>query len=51
MYIDPSAGSLALQLLAAGVLSFMVMVGRVREAVKSFFKSLIPRRGGSADKR
>jgi len=51
MYIDPNAGSLALQLVAAGALSVMVMVGRVREAVKSFFRSLIPRRGGAADKR
>jgi hypothetical protein len=50
MYIDPGAGSVALQLIAAGVLSFMVMVGRVREAVKSFFRSLVLRRGGAADK-
>lgn len=45
MYIDPSAGSLVLQLLAAGALSAVALVSRVREAVKSFFRSLIPRRG------
>jgi hypothetical protein len=50
MYIDPNAGSFALQLIAAGALSVMVMVGRAREAVKSFFKSLLPRRGGASDK-
>lgn len=51
MYIDPGAGSVALQLIAAGVLSFMVMVGRVREAVKSFFRSLALRRSTAAEKR
>lgn len=44
MYIDPTTGSLVLQFLAAGVLSALAMVSRVREAVKSFFKQLIPRR-------
>jgi hypothetical protein len=44
MYIDPTAGSLVLQFLAAGVLSVVAMVGRVREAVKSVFRSLDPRR-------
>jgi hypothetical protein len=44
MYIDPTTGSLVLQFLAAGVLSILAMVGRVREAVKSFFRMLIPRR-------
>jgi hypothetical protein len=42
MYIDPTAGSLVLQALAAGVLSVLAMVSRVREAVKSFFRSLLP---------
>ncbi len=51
MYIDPTAGSLVLQFLAAGVLSAMVMFGRLREAVKSLFKSLVPRRGRWASKR
>jgi hypothetical protein len=44
MYIDPTTGSLVLQFLAAGVLSLLAMFSRVREAIKSFFKSLIPRR-------
>jgi hypothetical protein len=44
MYIDPTTGSLVLQLLAAGVLSVVATVSRVREAFKSFFKSLVPRR-------
>jgi hypothetical protein len=50
MYIDPNAGSLVLQLLAAGALSAVAMVSRVREAVKSFLKSILPRRGPWADK-
>jgi hypothetical protein len=44
MYIDPTTGSLVLQFLAAGVLSVLAMVSRVRETVKHFFKLLIPRR-------
>ncbi len=44
MYIDPTTGSLVLQILAAGVLTFMAMATRVRETVKHFFKLLIPRR-------
>ena len=50
MYIDPSAGSLVLQLLAAGALSAVAMVSRLREAVKSFLKSLVPRRKSWPDK-
>ncbi len=42
MYIDPSAGSLLLQIVAAGVLSAAAMFSRVREGVKAFFKSLLP---------
>jgi hypothetical protein len=42
MYIDPTAGSLLLQFIAAGVLSAMAMISRVREGVKSLFKSLLP---------
>ncbi|MBA3259616.1 MAG: hypothetical protein H0T68_09145 [Gemmatimonadales bacterium] len=45
MYIDPTAGSLVLQILAAAALSGVVMAGRVRDGVKSFFRSIIPRRG------
>jgi hypothetical protein len=44
MYIDPSAGSLILQLFAAGVLSVFGLVGRAREAAKTMFRSLLPRR-------
>lgn len=50
MYIDPTAGSLVLQVIAAGALSAVVMMARVREALKSFFRSLIPRRRPWADK-
>ena len=44
MYIDPTTGSLVLQLLAGGVLSVLAMFSRVREGVKSFFKNVTPRR-------
>lgn len=44
MYIDPTTGSLVLQFIAAGVLSMAAMVSRVREAFKSFFRQLVPRR-------
>jgi hypothetical protein len=50
MYIDPTTGSLVLQILAAGFLSLLAMATRVREAVKHFFKLLIPRRGRWAGK-
>jgi len=43
MYIDPTAGSLVLQVIAAGVLSAVAMFARVREGMKSFFRSLLPR--------
>jgi hypothetical protein len=44
MYIDPTTGSLVLQFIAAGVLSILAMFARVREALKSFLKQLVPRR-------
>lgn len=44
MYIDPTAGSLVLQVIAAAALSAVAMVARVRTGLKSFFKSLLPRR-------
>jgi hypothetical protein len=50
MYIDPTTGSLVLQFLAAGILSVLAMASRVREAVKNFFKQLVPRRGRWAGK-
>jgi hypothetical protein len=43
MYIDPTSGSLVLQAIAAGVLSAVAMMSRVREATKSFFRTLISR--------
>jgi hypothetical protein len=45
MYIDPTAGSLVLQILAAAALSAVAMFARVRAGVRSFFKSILPRRG------
>ena len=44
MYIDPTAGSLVLQVLAAGALSAVAVFGRLREGLKHFFRSLVPRR-------
>jgi hypothetical protein len=44
MYIDPSAGSVILQLFAAGALSVVALVGRAREALKTMFLSLLPGR-------
>lgn len=43
MYIDPTSGSLALQVLAAGALSAVAMFSRAREATKSFFRTLVAR--------
>ena len=40
MYIDPAAGSLILQLLAAGLIAGGASIRRVRERVHSFFKSV-----------
>jgi hypothetical protein len=44
MYIDPTAGSLMLQVLAAAALSAVAMFSRLREGLKQFFRSLSPRR-------
>ncbi len=44
MYIDPSTGSLVLQVLAAGALSAVALFGRLREGLKQFVRSLLPRR-------
>jgi hypothetical protein len=41
MYIDPTSGSLVLQVLAAGVLSAVAMMSRVRETAKTWFRSLL----------
>lgn len=43
MYIDPTSGSLVLQVIAAGALSAVAMMARVREATKTFFRTLIAR--------
>jgi hypothetical protein len=43
MYIDPTSGSLMLQVLAAGALSAVAMVSRVRETAKSLFRTLVSR--------
>jgi hypothetical protein len=47
MYLDPTTGSLVLQVIAAAVLSTLAVTARVRDAVKSFLKSLLSRRGTS----
>ncbi len=44
MYIDPTTGSLVLQVLAASALSAVALFGRVRETLKTFFRSITPRR-------
>ena len=44
MYIDPTTGSLVLQVLAPGALSAVALFGRLREGLKTFFRSLVPRR-------
>ena len=43
MYIDPTSGSLVLQVIAAGALSAIAMMSRAGEATKSFFRALISR--------
>ncbi len=43
MYIDPAAGSLILQLLAAGLIAAGASIRRVRESVQSFFRSVFSR--------
>lgn len=44
MYIDPSAGSLILQLLAAGVVAAAATWTRLRVAVASFVRGLLGKR-------
>lgn len=43
MYIDPTSGSLALQVLAAGALSAVAMFSRAREVAKHLFRTLVSR--------
>ena len=47
MYIDPAAGSLILQVLAAGFLSALAVFKNVRHALKGFVKNLFTRRQDS----
>jgi hypothetical protein len=44
MYIDPAAGSLILQVLAAGILAVMASVKSARERVKRLLQGLFGRR-------
>jgi len=44
MYIDPAAGSLILQVLAAGVLALTASVKSARESVKRLFRGLFGRK-------
>jgi hypothetical protein len=44
VYIDPAAGSVILQVVAAAAVTGLAMVGRVREALRSFFSSMFSRR-------
>jgi hypothetical protein len=44
MYIDPSAGSLILQLIAAGVVAAAASMSRVRLALTTFFRSVFSKR-------
>ena len=44
MYIDPGAGSLILQVLAAGVLAAAASLRSARESAKRLFRGLFGRR-------
>jgi hypothetical protein len=44
MYIDPAAGSLILQVVAAAAISVLAFVGRARRATRTFFSSIFTRR-------
>jgi len=44
MYIDPAAGSLILQVLAAGILAAMATIKSARESVKRLLRELFGRR-------
>jgi hypothetical protein len=46
MYIDPAAGSLILQVIAASVLALTVMLSRLRNALRSFFARIFSVRRG-----
>ena len=40
MYIDPGAGSLLFQVIAAGAVGVLASVGRIRRAIADFFAKL-----------
>ena len=44
MYIDPAAGSMIFQIIAAGALAAASTVRGVRTAVRDFFRNLFSRR-------
>jgi hypothetical protein len=44
MYIDPAAGSLVMQVIAAVALSAVAFVGRVRQSARAFITSKFSRR-------
>jgi hypothetical protein len=44
VYIDPAAGSIILQVVAAAAVTGLAMFSRVREALRSFFSSVFSRR-------
>jgi hypothetical protein len=46
MYIDPAAGSLILQLIGAGLVSFLAFAKGARRSIVTAFKSIFGRRDG-----
>ena len=44
MYIDPAAGSMVIQVVAAAAISVAAMFGRVREGVRTLVTSVLGRR-------
>ena len=40
MYIDPGAGSLLFQVIAAGAVGVLASIGRIRRAISDFFSKL-----------
>jgi hypothetical protein len=46
MYIDPAAGSMILQVLAAGLVSVLALAKNIRRGVVQGLKSLFARRSG-----
>jgi hypothetical protein len=44
MYIDPGAGSLILQVVAAAAISVLATVSRARDALRRVYRSIMGRR-------